>query len=174
MVGAPHYVSNVSSKAQEGSFAHCSASAPQACRRNAHSDGQRCQRSDASQKSIESFLSQPAPYGPLVQTRSLAREADGEHFTWHHTNPFALMWIMCKINPRFANFMKVCYDGASPTLRKVALYSDETTPGNQLRPDNSRQLQAIYFALLFFHIGIGDVCTAGGCSGVCAPPYNIS
>ena len=99
---------------------------------------------------IESFLSQPTPYGPLVQTRSLAREANGEHFKWHHTNPFALMWTMCKINPRFANFMKGCYDRASCTLRKVALYSDETTPGNQLRPDNARQLQAIYFALLFF------------------------
>ena len=34
--------------------------------------------------------------------------------------------------------------------RKLALYRDETTPGNQKHLDNSRQLQAIYFTLLIF------------------------
>ena len=113
-------------------------------------DGEECTTNHRRRlhEEIENALDQTTPYGPLVQTRSIAKDTTGEHYTWHHTNPFALMWTLCNLSPQFAHFMKRCYESTAPVRRKLALYNDETTPGNQKRPDNSRQLQAIYFTLL--------------------------
>ena len=93
------------------------------------------------------------PYGNLLMESEIPM-AEGEGHgpttvTLHHVNPFALLYTLCDKYARFGLFLRECYERQNNQLRKVALYSDETVPGNQLRPDNSRQVQCIYFTLMF-------------------------
>jgi len=69
--------------------------------------------------------------------------------SWSYINPFALVWLLCSRSQGFARFLRQCYDSSEDCVRRLALYTDEATPGNQQRPDNSRQTQCIYWCMLF-------------------------
>ena len=104
------------------------------------------------QAEVDSVLDITTPYGKLVETMHLdsVEEGPATQVPLHYANPFALVWHLCILIPRFAHFLNRCYEQAAKKLRKTALYTDEATPGNQLRPDNSRQVQNIYWTFLFF------------------------
>ena len=88
------------------------------------------------------------PYGPVIDFMELPLE-DGATHSWCHVNPFALLWEMCKRSAGFRAIMEKEYKNACDEVRTLAFYSDEATPGNQLRPDNKNQIQCLYWAMLF-------------------------
>ena len=97
------------------------------------------------QREIAKDIQTTTPYGPLCMKMPL----QGVDFEWEHANPFAYVWLLCHCNPHFGSFLKACYENADNKLRRIAIYSDETTPGNQLAPDNRRSVQTYYWTFLF-------------------------
>jgi hypothetical protein len=79
------------------------------------------------------------PYGPVVQRMSLPL-AELPH--WDFVHPMAFLYHMTSISVPFADLMRSIAGG---TLRLI-IYIDEICPGNPLRPEKSRTLQAIYWA----------------------------
>ena len=70
----------------------------------------------------------------------------GGTFSWLVANPFALLWVLGK-GPHFGRFLK---EHIGDITSRLAFYSDETTPGNVLRPDvaNRRKVQCIYWTFM--------------------------
>ena len=81
--------------------------------------------------------------GKLLQTMELPLE-DGKVHAWTYADPTTLLYIMCSRSRNFADLMaSSCSEGSAGCV----LYSDETTPGNQLRPDSARESLCIYHTL---------------------------
>ena len=81
------------------------------------------------------------PYGPVCQVMDLGIP---ELNSWRYCHPLALLWYLSTISASFADVMfKSNVDGMP---FHVILYIDEICPGNPLRPEKSRTLQAIYWA----------------------------
>ena len=61
---------------------------------------------------------------------------------------FAIPWrcfITCRLSvPFFSDLFSTCADGVA---LRVVIYIDEICPGNPLRPDKARTLQAIYWCI---------------------------
>lgn len=79
------------------------------------------------------------PYGPLVQHVELPC-----HPKWEIIHPLALLHYLSTLCCAFATVMRDCVDVLKPLT--LILYFDEICPGNALRPEKSRTLQAIYWA----------------------------
>ena len=60
--------------------------------------------------------------------------------------PHAWLVYLCESSPRFGAFLLQHVGLGSPG--SICIYSDEVTPGNNLRPDRGRQFLAIYWAIL--------------------------
>ena len=86
----------------------------------------------------------PTPYGPVVQTMELP---SSKLKRWEYCNPMALLWYLCSISIHFGELMASAL-AANIGRLKFILYIDEIGPGNPLRPDKSRTLQAIYWAIV--------------------------
>ena len=102
---------------------------------------------------MDTALNIDTPYGPLLSSVSLPKKEPkdaSDMLTWTHTNPFALMFELCRRFAPFARFMYNCYQQAETKLRKVAMFTDETVPGNAFHPDLTRQVQCHYFTLTIF------------------------
>ena len=78
------------------------------------------------------------PYGKVVQSLDLLPT-----FTWRFCHPMALLYYLCTISATFAELMWSCV--AEGVVMNIILYIDEFCPGNPLRPEKSRTLQAIYW-----------------------------
>ena len=52
---------------------------------------------------------------------------------------------MCEKAPSFGQLLRDCVQGSPAHL---VFYSDDTTPGNQLRPDTNRQLACCYWTIM--------------------------
>eukprot|EP00959_Pyramimonas_sp_CCMP1952_P433739 9082724-Pyramimonas_sp.AAC.1 len=83
------------------------------------------------------------PVGSILQ-RSTLNLASGEVFVLDHVRPQALLYTLCAQSAHFAAFFKRCLQ-ESNSGSGFLLYTDETTCGNQLRPDSRRKCQAMYF-----------------------------
>ena len=81
----------------------------------------------------------PTPYGPVVQQMTLPLDALPQ---WSFVHPMAFLYHMTSISAAFADVMRSVAVGP---LRLI-VYIDEISPGNPLRPEKSRTLQAIYWA----------------------------
>ena len=94
------------------------------------------------------------PYGPLFQTFSLECEDGGSVDIWLSL-PAAMLWHLTKQTANLASFIqgrlqaRPCSVTAPWTL---VFYTDEVSPGNQLKVSNARKLQAIYFSFREFGI----------------------
>ena len=83
------------------------------------------------------------PYGPVCQEIDIGVPSFGR---WRICHPLALIWYLAHISTVFANMMSECnVDGVA---NRLILYIDEVCPGNLLRPEKSRTLQAIYWGFL--------------------------
>ena len=65
---------------------------------------------------------------------------------WQYAHPLALLHYLSVIGPKFGELMYRCIVPGVPL--RIILYIDEICPGNPLRPEKSRTLQAIYWAFL--------------------------
>jgi hypothetical protein len=81
------------------------------------------------------------PYGRVVQRMQLPID---KLPYWEYINPLALMYYLSSVCAQFGNMMQASNTPGVPM--KVIIYIDEICPGNPLRPEKSRTLQAIYWA----------------------------
>jgi len=84
------------------------------------------------------------PYGKLLQQISV-KAHDGTSKTLEVQHPMAMLWYATKNCVPFADFMDMMMDRQPSSLAhpwKLALYSDEVTPGDALQVQNTRKLQA--------------------------------
>ena len=86
------------------------------------------------------------PYGPLVDEVTVPAHTEKGSVQLEIANPFAMLFLLVKANLRFDALLQRCRpsDG-SPC--SVAMYTDETTPGNPLRPDKSREAEVVYWTV---------------------------
>ena len=73
--------------------------------------------------------------------------ANGRSLKLPYANPFVLLYHMFSTSMEFAMFLKHLVAGV---VAGVVIYTDETTPGNLLRPDHSRELFTVYWSLKKF------------------------
>ena len=84
------------------------------------------------------------PYGPLVQSMDIGVTTK-DMKKWEFLNPFAFLYHMCSISPCFADIMRsVCIDGQP---LRIVIFADGLVPGNPYRPEKSRSLMCIYWAI---------------------------
>ena len=85
------------------------------------------------------------PYGKLIQSFDLT--GNGKTHSVRFISPFALLHHLSVVIPGFGEFLYRCVGAA---VGSVVLYSDSTTPGNVLRPDQGRSFEAIYYTITAF------------------------
>ena len=83
------------------------------------------------------------PYGPIVQTIELGLEGLRH---WEYQNPFAWLYQMCKVSPGFASIMAEISASGNPV--RIIIFADGLVPGNPFRPEKSRSLMCIYWAIV--------------------------
>ncbi len=91
---------------------------------------------------------QMTPFGPLVQEVDVRRK-DGAVFNMPIQHPWAMLHFASEHCCNLSRIIeKTCISSpCTPTAPwDLILYSDEITPGNQLKPDNSRKTWAVYYA----------------------------
>ena len=89
------------------------------------------------------------PYGKLMQRFTLVGE-NGEAVSVDFISPQAMLWHACSECPKFARAVQQMLVKERPTIQKpltVCLYADEISPGNNLKRDNRRRVQAIYWSI---------------------------
>ena len=91
----------------------------------------------------KNHANQDTPYGPVVQHMPLPLEKLQK---WDNTHPLALLCYLSTLSTAFGDLMHAVYTRGKPF--NLIIYIDEIAPGNPLRPEKSRTLQAIYWALL--------------------------
>ena len=94
-------------------------------------------------QAIRKHCDADTPYGKVVQSMPLESE---QLPSWEYAHPLALMYHLSCISAIFSDLMAQIIVPGSPL--RIVLYVDEICPGNPLRPDKSRTLQAIYWAIL--------------------------
>jgi hypothetical protein len=85
------------------------------------------------------------PYGRVVQRLSLPFPKDVLP-TWDIAHPFALLYHMSTLSRRFGVLMENAMGGKCEPI-PIVLYIDEVVPGNPMRHDKGRTLQAIYWII---------------------------
>ena len=101
------------------------------------------------------------PYGRVVQTMELPSDPPVK---WSFAHPLALLYHLSVLNAAFGDLMATAMRPGRPLT--LILYMDEITPGNPLRPEKSRTLQAIYWAFLEWPQYILQRVAAWPCFGV--------
>ena len=91
------------------------------------------------QTAVSSHASATTPYGRVVQRMQLP----GMPY-WEFVHPLALLAYWGRISEAFFDVMDRCVVPGRPLT--LIIYIDEVCPGNPLRPEKSRTLQAIYWA----------------------------
>ena len=82
------------------------------------------------------------PYGTVVQ--SISTGIKGLE-SWQICHPMALLYHLSTISSFFSDLFSTCAAGVA---LRVVIYIDEICPGNPLRPDKARTLQAIYWCIV--------------------------
>ena len=81
------------------------------------------------------------PYGQVVQ--SISTVIKGLE-SWQICHPMALLFYLSTISSFFADLFSTVVAGVA---LRIVIYIDEICPGNPLRPDKARTLQAIYWCI---------------------------
>ena len=92
------------------------------------------------------------PFGPVQRTWQL-QGVNGKAVEVHYLHPAAMVWYCHRSCNKFRSFLdRRLREHPSSIHSKWGLlfYSDEITPGNALKPSNSRKLQAIYYSFREF------------------------
>ena len=95
---------------------------------------------------------QSTPYGPLHQTRAIARATGGEHKVLF-ANPLAMMSVAASTSEPFCKLIEQTLERHPCTPEspwRFCIYADEITPGNALSYLNHRKVWSIYYSFLDF------------------------
>jgi hypothetical protein len=98
-------------------------------------------------RELEKSLDINTPCGKLLVRVPLPM-LDGPDYMWLVCNPFAFLYLRCQRSVGFARFLfRHLKESENKLKGSIALYSDESAHGNQLRHDSVNELQCIYWAV---------------------------
>ena len=80
------------------------------------------------------------PYGAVVQDMQLP-----SGHNWTFVNPFAFLYHLSSISDTLGDILFELMHAGRPL--RIILFMDAFTPGNPLRPDKGRSVQAIYWSI---------------------------
>ena len=103
-------------------------------------------------KARNEVLHSTSAYGAIMQSLDLVG-VDGQPIVINVADPFAMLHHMVKNCPGFASLVKRTAEHSPcsyETPWRLALYSDEVVPGNQLSFHNQRKIWVLYFSFLEF------------------------
>jgi hypothetical protein len=106
---------------------------------------------DSIKRARQAEINADTTWGHMIQTLSINLEDPIESCEITYINPIAMLSHAASNCPQFGRLLKKRLDEkpAGPTSRwRIALYSDEVLPGNQLKHDNKRKLQAVYWSFM--------------------------
>ena len=105
-------------------------------------------KNDKIRRELRKQVDRHTPRGPLLVELRVPRINGLPDLQWLVCNPFALLHILVTESPSFRSLLLHSLVSSGDSYRgALALYSDETTPGNQLRPDKSTELQCVYWCI---------------------------
>ena len=93
-------------------------------------------------ESVGSHALAETPYGTVMQSMQLDLPGLPK---WEYIHPMAFLHYACVQSIAFGSVMASCCVDGKPL--RIIIYIDEVCPGNPLRPEKSRTLQAIYWAI---------------------------
>ena len=82
----------------------------------------------------------------LVRQELRMPRSDATHANIYYNNPFALIHAAATVQPKFGSFL-LKHAKRDASLPRIVIYHDETTPGNQHRPDHGRSYDAVLWAI---------------------------
>ena len=103
----------------------------------------------AIKRARQSAMAAETPYGSMVKTWQL-EGIKGEVVNVDFLDPAAMLWHSMQTSEKLrALFQKAAASNACSTAHPwtICIYSDEVTPGNQLKPHNYRKLQTFYWSV---------------------------
>jgi hypothetical protein len=109
-----------------------------------------CRRSDI-REARDANVMQTTPYGPLIYSVDFAAFPNGT-ITVDLVNPIAMLYVASKTK-YFSMLLQTTHAKKPCSLEqpwKLCLYADEAKPGAQMKQDNKRVLQNIYWSFLDF------------------------
>jgi hypothetical protein len=95
-------------------------------------------------------IERDTPYGAVLRTIWLG---DGDKRI-ELAHPIAYLWTLCRDGGGYSDLVRRSLEDHGPSPAnpwKLALYSDEVTPGNVIAPDNLRKLWVVYWAMVSLH-----------------------
>lgn len=90
-------------------------------------------------------------YGPVLRTMDMTLGAPGETRPLAYIHPIAMLYHAASSCNAFGSYIGglLSASPSTPSSRwSIVIYSDEVLPGNALKHDNRRKLQAIYWSLM--------------------------
>ena len=103
-------------------------------------------------RSRQTAIAVETPYGPLLRNWTLTT-ADGKQELVHYLDPMACLWHALQTSEKLQAFFSRTTANSPCSLTnpwRIVVYSDEVSPGNQLKPTNKRKLQSFYWSFLEF------------------------
>ena len=91
------------------------------------------------------------PFGLVIQKIKLKKENGKGEITVPYLHPAAMIAYAAEHCEPFSRFLHSRMEKIEPSYERpwsLTWYSDEVSPGNQLKHDNKRKVQVIYFSLL--------------------------
>ena len=84
-------------------------------------------------------------YGNICKETNVAGSAGS--MSIFHVNPFAFLLRATEVSHEFRSLLQTAI-ASSPNGLDIVVYMDKATPGNELRPDQSRTRQCVYWTIL--------------------------
>ena len=95
-------------------------------------------------RNLTNHLDIQTPLGPLLVKLDVPLEDGGVH-TWTVAAPGPWLYILCQRSNAFSKLLQNSLVAGRPA--GIVLYADETTPGNQMRPDDARETLCIHWTI---------------------------
>ena len=108
---------------------------------------------NAMTEAAEVQMSATTEYGPLLNTIDMPSAAEGHPIRLNILNPISLLCILLATSIGFSGLVERVYDAKPCSVDnpwRIALYSDEVTPGDAFSVHLSRKVQVVYWSFLEF------------------------
>ena len=103
----------------------------------------------ALKRARQAAMAATTPYGNMVKSWRL-EGSQGEVIAVDYLDPAAMLWHSLQSSQKLQTFFQsVARQNPCDLARpwSICIYSDEVTPGNQLKPHNYRKLQTFYWSI---------------------------
>lgn len=87
-------------------------------------------------------------FGQMIIYMEIPHESDATKFVRVPFVPPVVLLQHCICNEHYHRLLRKCGQSSPEDKLGIALYADEVSPGNQLKPLNSRKVQVIYWSMV--------------------------